>query len=154
MVQPTNNNAGAINVSFKSGKYYNGAYRFRIRTNTSNQCTNFECFASDWVYYPTDATENNTPTPGTWRKAVEAAWDGGPEDGVFGLYPNPTTESVTLTLPEGETGNYQVVNLSGQVVSQGKANGPTEIDTKSLRKGVYAVRFTGKGFNTQKLVIQ
>lgn len=63
--------------------------------------------------------------------------------------------SVMLTIPEGEKGQYQIVNMQGQVVMQGSVTQTgTELKTSGLPKGIYTLKFTGKQFNSQKLVIE
>jgi hypothetical protein len=142
----------SLNVQFKSARYYRGGYRFRIRTTTVTSpvnlvCAPFDCFLSDWEEYPSSGSTN-------WRVATEAVWDSGPEDGVFGIYPNPASESVTLTLPQGDAGDYHIVNMSGQIVKSGQVSGTTEINIQSLLKGIYTLKFSGKDFRSQKLVVQ
>jgi len=54
------------------------------------------------------------------------------------VYPNPVLNELTLS---GFTGNYQVIEMSGKMVTAGTANGATTINTADWANGVYFVTF-------------
>ena len=76
----------------------------------------------------------------------------------FKLYPNPTSESVTIQLDELNERNQllRVIDITGKLVMQTSVNNvSTNIDVSSLGKGVYFVTlFSDKGQKTRKLVVQ
>lgn len=71
------------------------------------------------------------------------------------LYPNPANEVVTLqALYPG--GNYQLVNLTGQIVLHGRLEGETAVlDVSELTSGLYFLSLEQNGnVITQKLVVE
>ena len=60
------------------------------------------------------------------------------------VYPNPTNGIIL-----GQTGQYRITNLSGQILKTGKAEG--QIDVSNLPAGTYFITINNK---TQKFVIQ
>lgn len=146
----------SLNIAFRSGRYYKGFYRFRIKTTstTANQCSPFTCFYSGWVQYPSSGGAQN------WRMAVDgASWDGGSEIGepvsTLTLYPNPADKAFTLQVPDGETGTYEVTTLTGKTILQGRLEENSKtLDVHTFPTGIYIVKFVGKGQYTQKLVIE
>lgn len=78
----------------------------------------------------------------------------------FQLFPNPTSGSVNMTIPQVVRGEatITVTNISGQQVYQQSYNNPQStlpLQLKHLPAGVYMVQLrTNEGFATQKLTIQ
>lgn len=73
------------------------------------------------------------------------------------IYPNPATNSFTLTFDEINNSSIQIFNLSGQVIYSNKMNSKTlEIDTQKWNPGIYFLQLrTSDGkFTTKKLVIE
>jgi hypothetical protein len=66
------------------------------------------------------------------------------------LYPNPTSNGVTLELPANQTVSLQIVNLLGQPVYHATVSGKTFIDTNHWLSGTYIVKI---GNLFKKLVI-
>ena len=71
----------------------------------------------------------------------------------LGIYPNPVTESLTLTLSKGE-GIVGVYNVLGECVLRTRiTNHKKEIDVSLFSKGIYFVEVkTEKGIIRKKLI--
>jgi hypothetical protein len=79
---------------------------------------------------------------------------------AFKVYPNPASDNVTIDykLDDGQIGNYEIINLSGQRVQSGYLQSGTtsqQISTSQLSVGVYTVKLTvdGEMIGNEKLVI-
>ena len=74
-------------------------------------------------------------------------------DGVLGLYPNPTSSEVNLILPNAtQIESVNVFSLLGQKVLESNT---TKLNVSGLSKGTYIVKATASGkFFIQKLVVQ
>jgi len=66
------------------------------------------------------------------------------------VYPNPATDKLYLTNPDGSIQSIQIFNAAGQLVLQQSINGATliEINVTSLPKGFYVGTATMKGNRT------
>ena len=60
------------------------------------------------------------------------------------FYPNPVSNILNI---EG-TGNYQLINIIGQVVKQGTVEGSAGISVNRMNSGVYLLKFTNKKGNS------
>ncbi len=70
------------------------------------------------------------------------------------IYPNPANDIIHIE--SGENGNYEILNISGQVLATGNmlANNPNPISLKECKQGLYFVRCYGSNFcSTHKVVI-
>ena len=76
----------------------------------------------------------------------------------FSVYPNPFTDAITIKNSSiAQNINVEILNMVGQVVFKEQMNNlvTSNIDTKSLAKGVYFIRFiSNEGIATKKLVKQ
>ncbi len=65
------------------------------------------------------------------------------ENDLFKLYPNPTSEKLSIQFSQSFSGKWQVVDVSGRVVLTGKTwQGNLElIDVSMLKSGVYNLTF-------------
>ncbi|MBK7966697.1 MAG: T9SS type A sorting domain-containing protein [Bacteroidetes bacterium] len=76
----------------------------------------------------------------------------------FSVYPNPFTDLITVQNSSiAQNINVEIVNMVGQVVYKEQKNNLVNatIDTKSLAKGVYFIRFiSNEGIATKKLIKQ
>ncbi len=104
---------------------------------------------------------NNTVYPGatdTEGNNVDENCDG--VDGVLGLNsvelsaqiaPNPTNESIQITLNQVSNGQIQILDLNGKILMIEQLNGATaHIDFSSLQQGTYLVRI----LTSQKPIVQ
>lgn len=78
---------------------------------------------------------------------------------MVSLFPNPTTEKVTLKLPESsQSVNVSLLNISGSVVyssSVASNTTQTELDLSTLSNGVYVVRVqTSNSIVSKQLIIK
>lgn len=81
------------------------------------------------------------------------------EGNMVSLFPNPTTEKVTLKLPESsQSVNVSLLNISGSVVyssSVASNTTQTELDLSTLSNGVYVVRVqTSNSIVSKQLIIK
>ena len=62
-------------------------------------------------------------------------------DESISVYPNPASESITITTQLQYTGDYMIYNLNGEIVDQ-KAISPNSnsVDVSALAEGVYFLR--------------
>lgn len=71
----------------------------------------------------------------------------------FGMYPNPTKESMTIS--GVENGTASIIDMSGKTVVTAAINGNTTIVTSDLKAGMYVVKVsTEAGISTSKLIIE
>jgi hypothetical protein len=71
----------------------------------------------------------------------------------FGMYPNPTKESITIS--GVENGTASIIDMSGKTVVTAAINGNTTIATSDLKAGMYVVKVaTEAGISTSKLIIE
>lgn len=70
------------------------------------------------------------------------------------LYPNPTTGTLTVELPNGQSGNLELYNLLGQSVFNATINGTATLQM-DLPKGVYIYRIAQDGLEKMgRLVVE
>ena len=70
------------------------------------------------------------------------------------IYPNPTNEKIHIE--SSENGNYEILNISGQVLASGitTTNQSNPIYIKGFKQGMYFVRyFTNNTYSTHKFVV-
>ena len=72
------------------------------------------------------------------------------------VYPNPTEGLLTLKIDKAERFEYQVFDLTGQLIISGQAqNGETTIDLSRYNKGVYFISLIwNEGRLIQKVVLK
>jgi hypothetical protein len=73
----------------------------------------------------------------------------------FTIFPNPATESVTITFKEETNGSLSVYDLSGKVVATQTLSGvngtqAVEINTSALNSGLYTINVTANGTSVSK----
>jgi photosystem II stability/assembly factor-like uncharacterized protein len=70
----------------------------------------------------------------------------------FKVYPNPGSGSVQIELKNQNPISYEVINVQGKVVEEGKRNGSFSLD---LNKGLYWIKINGKStVQIEKIIIQ
>jgi putative CocE/NonD family hydrolase len=72
------------------------------------------------------------------------------------IYPNPANDNITIIFSEKGSFNYQMHNLLGQTIRQGKLNETTNISVSDLEAGVYllnVVNSENKVIASQKIII-
>jgi len=68
------------------------------------------------------------------------------------VYPNPSTEAVTLPASLGPV-RYRVLNTLGQMMTSGQATGGDRLDLSTLPKGSFFLELTdAAGRHTQRLM--
>ena len=70
------------------------------------------------------------------------------------VYPNPTQGEMTMSL-EGLQ-RYKIIDMNGQTVMQGQANGKRHtIDVSALASGIYLVKaYNGQSWCISKVQVQ
>ncbi len=72
---------------------------------------------------------------------------------TLNAYPNPTTDLVTV-VSEGQF-NYQILNVVGEIVANGSANGQTTVSMADLANGTYVIKvMAGDDINFVQVVKQ
>ena len=73
---------------------------------------------------------------------------------MMAIYPNPTQDEMTLSL-EGLR-RYEIIDMNGQTVKQGQANGSRHtIDVSDLASGLYLVKaFNGQSWSISKVQVK
>jgi hypothetical protein len=71
------------------------------------------------------------------------------------MYPNPASDYVVISNPNGGSLNYLITNSMGATVANGKLSS-NKIDVSSLTNGIYFVQFVDENGNTltKKLIVQ
>jgi hypothetical protein len=74
----------------------------------------------------------------------------------FSVYPNPTSETISVTLAEGfTTGNVVLYTVLGQKVLEGKITKESSvISMESLNKGTYLYKIESNGFSKSGKIIK
>jgi hypothetical protein len=72
------------------------------------------------------------------------------------MYPNPTTDEVTIKWGSIETVILRIFDMSGrQVLSLDKVNSGQTITTSTMPDGLYLIQIiSGNNITTQKLIVQ
>jgi hypothetical protein len=75
---------------------------------------------------------------------------------AFAIYPNPTSDFITIQHPNVEKLNYEIYSATGALVRRGMSSAPFEkISVADFDKGLYLIRLqTGNGVDTRTFVIQ
>jgi hypothetical protein len=69
------------------------------------------------------------------------------------VYPNPTQDYITVDIQNSGILNYQIENLSGTIISQGKlAEKSTKIDLTKLQAGMYILTIINTSLNQKESV--
>ena len=73
---------------------------------------------------------------------------------MMAIYPNPTQDEMTLSL-EGLR-RYEIIDMNGQTVMQGQANGNRHtIDVSDLASGLYLVKaYNGQSWCINKVQVK
>ena len=64
-------------------------------------------------------------------------------ESVAVIYPNPTHDFLFIK-SEKAFMSYQIINIQGNILSQGGLSKGTSIDVRNLKKGNYMIRLTDK----------
>ena len=65
----------------------------------------------------------------------------------FSIFPNPANETVIITAFEKGNYNYELINITGEIVANGVGESNTEIDLLSLKSGIYFIKIRSKNEN-------
>lgn len=96
-------------------------------------------FKSDIVY----EDEEPVDTDGLYENSID-----------FNMYPNPNSGDILDLQVSGEF-TYSIVDLKGSIVLTGQGNGYTQIDLRSIEKGIYIINIKQNDAGaTEKLIIQ
>jgi len=65
-----------------------------------------------------------------------------PSGSLIVIYPNPTSDTITIEVPKVENGwAYRIITATGQIVRQGTIQNPTStLNLKTLSSGVYFIQ--------------
>lgn len=68
----------------------------------------------------------------------------------FSVYPNPTSDVLTIEFDENENNSFMICNMVGKVVFEGNINQKTQVDVSALAKGMYFIKIKNQ---TKKFVV-
>ena len=78
-----------------------------------------------------------------------------PEPPSVQLYPNPAGSVVNISAVSGQAVEYKIFSVEGQVLQQGQAISPVQIQTGTMAPGVYFIEITtNRHSHREKLVIR
>ena len=118
--------------------------------------TNFAEVHGDGVYlYSVTAKYQDRLSAPSCLLVVVGVLDVQEMENEISVYPNPTSGTLFVTLPETQTAEYRVFNLTGQLILSGKLSGNTPIHLGGQRRGVYVLQVVSEsGTITQKIVVR
>lgn len=129
-----------------------GNYTAPFHWTMSGNLTKFYIRASN-----TDATMLNPERAEYefWTYDLPLSIDNPEHNLSVSMYPNPTSDYVVISNPNGGSLNYSITNSMGATVANGKLSS-NKIDVSSLTNGIYFVQFVDEnGSNlTKKLIVQ
>ncbi|HSI89701.1 MAG TPA: T9SS type A sorting domain-containing protein [Adhaeribacter sp.] len=71
------------------------------------------------------------------------------------VFPNPSAGTFTVSLPQHETFNLEVTDLTGKVIKTQQASGKTQLELNGTAKGIYLLKVSGKnGMAVKKLIVE
>ena len=59
---------------------------------------------------------------------------------IFQVYPNPTTDIITISMTEKTPFAFEIFDIAGKMVKSGQMEGNISVNVSSLKNGFYAVR--------------
>lgn len=71
----------------------------------------------------------------------------------FKLYPNPATAEMNVSVPQGFSGDYMLLDITGREVKSGRLTSTTSVDISLLPEGVYLVSISWSGTAVTKRLI-
>ena len=74
---------------------------------------------------------------------------------VLSLYPNPTSNLLTIETDNPDLYSFDITSLNGQMIQSGTYHGTShQIDLSSFQKGVYFITIRSKDFVTTRKIIK
>jgi hypothetical protein len=140
----------------------------RLGIPSDLQCTSPQCHESmDFFFFlteqeqaPSIQNDRLCPLPEvTFSNGVVSTYNEKAPPAFFGIYPNPSSEHVILTVDpkiSGEVG-YQMFDLYGRSIKQGvvpQGNGIEVLELNGLANGVYILTATYQGQRSSKKLIK
>jgi uncharacterized delta-60 repeat protein len=68
---------------------------------------------------------------------------------TISVYPNPTTSFLNFSIPNIQSTNYQIFDISGRIVLSSSIHNQEAIDVSGLLSGLYLIQLKSDGFNRQ-----
>ncbi len=142
--------------------YYNDVWKYSIGSNTWTQLTSlpgvgrkggigFTNFTNTNFYYTCGIDQGNTRLKQTWKATQFVGINELEEKAGLRIFPNPSSEKITVKLPKNYLNNYEIVDATGRVLLSGDLKGNHQINVSSLSQGIY---FLVCGTYSSKLIIQ
>lgn len=86
---------------------------------------------------------------------VELLGIGGHSRNIFAMYPNPTSEMVTIQADEQQNFAVELFDIQGKKIIEKTADGSLSLDVSMLQKGLYFVKVTtDNATETKKLMVK
>ncbi len=75
------------------------------------------------------------------------------KESTISLAPNPASDIVTISIPDGGSGSIQMIDVLGNVVYNSEFTGSKKINTATFKNGVYFVVINTNGMKTNKKLV-
>ncbi len=105
----------------------------------------------DWLMFQNNRFRNSSLCPFNTNTIQESS-----ENLNFSVFPNPTSGFVTVTVPNEDHFQIEIVNTMGQVLYQNIGNSTMNIEISFLKHGLYFIRIQTETqkYGIKKLIIQ
>lgn len=163
---------GYVGTGYNFGTYYNDFWEYDTLANTWQQIANLPApgrhtavaFAINNKGYVTTGYDGGgfgiTGYKDLWEYSLNTSIDE-KSNMIFGfdIFPNPTTNNVTIESTEKGRYSLQLINMLGEIIycTMETIVGKTTIDVGALPKGIYIVQVTdteNKTIGRRRLVVQ
>ena len=71
-------------------------------------------------------------------------------DKSFKIYPNPTTEKLTIELNSNTNQSFEIINIVGQTIYTSSINKKATVNTSAFAKGVYILKL----YNDKETIVR
>ena len=87
--------------------------------------------------------------------ALHAAREAQGADLLVSIYPNPTSDYITIDTEESQGGTYKILNQAGKLFSSGSFESGEKLELPNLANGLYVVSIEAEGRTSfQKLIVR
>ena len=71
------------------------------------------------------------------------------------VFPNPSTGTFNIDLPQGKTYTLEVTDLTGKVITRQQAKDNAKLNLEGTAKGIYLLKVSGEnGSAVRKLIVE
>ncbi|MBK7666032.1 MAG: T9SS type A sorting domain-containing protein [Sphingobacteriaceae bacterium] len=101
-------------------------------------------------YYTCGISQADVRLKETWKTAISVGINEFEKKEELGIFPNPASETITVSLPKNSRKNYEILDATGRISISGALEND-KINVSSLSPGLY---FLVCGSHSSKLIIQ